>query len=461
MQPEFVIKDLSSLSESYLYNKYSNHNNFFYLDSSDPNSRWSQFSFMGFDPMFTIETKNGLTSINKNDGTIVITENPFKIIEKELQRFSTDFDLEFTPFWGGAVGYISYESAKYITKIIPPETIKNYKSSTHIPEIIFGFYNNVIVINKSTNQKWYIKTHFPDSPAKLAIKKEKPAPVKQGKLNFTEPESNLSKETYINIIKKIKNYIKEGDIYQANISHRFYSEFTGPPSLLYQKLKEISPAPFSAFLNFNPLFIYSSSPERFIQINKNNIQTRPIKGTIARSRDKLTDNKNKEHLLKSKKDIAELTMIIDLERNDLGRICSFGSVNVPQQIVLEEYAQVFHLTSTVEGRLRTGLSHMDAFKNMFPGGSITGAPKIKAMQIISEVESVPRSIYTGCIGYFGFNNNTDFNIAIRTMYSYNNNLYFHAGGGIIADSIPENEWNETMVKAKGMLDLVKNSDIQI
>jgi para-aminobenzoate synthetase component I len=459
MNPKIEIEKLDSIPESSLYNKYAKTPYFFYLDSSDKNSKWSKFSFMGFEPMFILETKNGTTKKISQNKTESLPGCPFDILDKHIKEFSTDINLDFTPFWGGAVGYFSYNSIN-----------SSDKQNNKLPDIWFGFYNKIIVIDKTSNKKWLIKSTFPQDKTAKQNPIPKPQELHQN-LSFQNIESNLDKKSYLNTIKKTKEYIRNGDIYQANISQRFSTKFQGNPIDLYQKLRKTSPAPYSAFINLHPNYIYSASPEEFIKITNNQIQTRPIKGTRARTNSKELNSKIKKELLESEKDNAELTMIVDLERNDLGQFCKYHSVQVTEKTNLEEYAQVFHLVSTIQGELQPNTSHIQALKKMFPGGSITGAPKIRAMQIINELETVPRSIYTGSIGYFGFNQNTNFNIAIRTMYSHTLNnkegfnkkqstpnthqLYFHSGGGIVADSIPESEWQETLDKAKGLLDTLR------
>jgi para-aminobenzoate synthetase component I len=437
------ITAITNTSEQVLFKKYKNKPYFIYLDSSDTNSKWSQFSFMCFEPMFIIESHNGLTSKIKPTKTTKISGNPFDILNTNLKEFEINEETDISPFIGGAVGYISYEATQYLPETIPSHIFENTKNA--LPEIWFGFYNQVIVINKKTDQKWYIKTNF--NTKKLLTDLFPPQKIQPK----NKPTSNFTKEDYLKTLKKTKDYIKEGDIYQANISHRFSTNLFCEPLELYQNLRAVSPAPYSAFLNCGNHQILSSSPELFINIENNKIITRPIKGTIAKTTNQAQNKKNIETLKNSEKDKAELTMIIDLERNDLGQICKYGTVSVPEYITLEEYSHVYHLVSTVKGTLKDNISSIDAIKPLLPGGSITGAPKIRAMEIISELETVSREIYTGCIGYIGFNRNASFNIAIRTIYTLDNQLHFHVGGGIVADSDPESEWEETLTKAAGII----------
>ncbi|NQT22477.1 MAG: aminodeoxychorismate synthase component I, partial [Candidatus Omnitrophica bacterium] len=270
------------------------------------------------------------------------------------------------------------------------------------------------------------------------------------------------KEEYIKAVLKAKEYIKKGDIYQVNFSHRFQTQFTGNPFQLYSVLREINPAPFASYLNFGDVNVISSSPERFIKVSGRNVHTRPIKGTMPRGRNAVEDAAFRKKLLESTKDRAENLMIIDLERNDLGRISEYGSIKVSEFMICEEYPTVFQLTSTVEGKLRKNVDPADILVNCFPGGSITGAPKIRSMEIIEELEPVKRGIYTGAIGYLGFNQDMDTSVVIRTIIIKGDNAYFNVGGGIVYDSDPEREYQETLDKARALVRAMefKNSTLK-
>ncbi|MBU4341781.1 MAG: aminodeoxychorismate synthase component I, partial [Candidatus Altiarchaeota archaeon] len=251
---------------------------------------------------------------------------------------------------------------------------------------------------------------------------------------------------------RVKEYIAAGDIYQANISQRLEAEMMIESWELYKRLREINPAPFAAFLNFGDIAVVSASPERFFRVEGRRIETRPIKGTRPRGGDSEEDKGLEKELLASEKDKAEHVMIVDLERNDLGKVCEFGSIKVSEFEVIEGYSTVFQMVSTVEGVLREDVSQVDCLRAMFPGGSITGAPKVRAMEIIEELEPTKRGLYTGSIGYLGFNGNIDLSIVIRTFLVKDNRAYFQVGGGIVADSSPEAEYQETMDKAKALID---------
>jgi para-aminobenzoate synthetase component 1 len=267
--------------------------------------------------------------------------------------------------------------------------------------------------------------------------------------------SNLSRDQFLSRVQRAQTYIRAGDIYQVNLSQRLSAPFPGSGWQLFQDLSNVSPAPFSAYLDCGDFQLTSSSPELFLRLSGAHIQTRPIKGTRPRSSDPTRDAQLTYELQTSSKEMAELVMITDLLRNDLGKVCEFGSVQVPELVRLERFPQVQHLVSTVEGRLRFGVTHFAAFASSFPGGSITGAPKIRAMEIIDELEPIARGPYTGALGYLGFNRESQLSITIRTAVCKNGAAYFHAGAGIVADSIPAAEYDETLAKARGFVQALR------
>lgn len=313
----------------------------------------------------------------------------------------------------------------------------DYDGSFH-----FGFYDDLL-IHRHDTQSWHatgdlVSRLLMNEPAAAAT----PAPM------FT---SRTSQEDFCRMVRRAQEYIAAGDIYQANLSQRFTAPWSGDALRFYQALRHYSPAPYAAWLDLGARMVLSSSPELFLQMSGRGVRTRPIKGTRPRRADSIADERSAYDLITSPKEIAELVMITDLERNDLGKVCEFGSVHVRELLALERYEQVFHLVSTVEGELRENIDHVTALQNCFPGGSITGAPKKRAMEIIAELEPEPRGLYTGAIGWFGFNGESQFSIAIRTVVIEEGTAHFHAGAGIVADSIPEKEYEETLHKAAGIL----------
>jgi anthranilate/para-aminobenzoate synthase component I len=260
---------------------------------------------------------------------------------------------------------------------------------------------------------------------------------------------------FLQQVQRAQAYIRAGDIYQVNLSHRLAAPSLCSGWEFFQRLAAVSPAPYSAFLNCGDFTIASSSPEQFLRMSGFHIQTRPIKGTRPRSQDQTRDARLTYELQTSPKEMAELVMITDLLRNDLGKVCEFGSVQVPELVRLERYPQVQHLVSTVEGRLRRDTTHFDAFASCFPGGSVTGAPKFRAMEIIDELEPITRGPYTGALGYLGFNRESQLSVTIRTAICKGDHAYFHVGAGIVADSIPAAEYEETLAKGRGFLEALR------
>ncbi len=303
----------------------------------------------------------------------------------------------------------------------------------------FGFYDQPVLHNGAG---WIGNANpAPSAPGKRRFKPELP-PLFHHEMNQGDYEA---------MVRRAQEYVASGDIYQVCLAHRFSAEFNGDPWPLYLSLRDASPAPHAAYLSLGDETVLSSSPECFLKMSGRRISTRPIKGTRPRRNDSGEDELEAFELKTSPKEIAELVMITDLERNDLGSVCEFGSVAATQLLHLERYAQVFHLVSTVEGELRKDVSHVTALAACFPGGSISGAPKKRALEIIRELEPVPRGLFTGAIGYFGYNGESQFNIAIRTVVIREGKATFHVGAGITADSIPEKEWEETLHKAAGIL----------
>lgn len=414
------------------------------LDSSKEDEKLSKYSFIGLNPYMTF-------SSFQNDGYIdglKVEGNPFKILDELLTRNKV-VEKTNIPLIGGCMGYISYDTGRIIEKI-SDSSDEDFK----IPHMKFVFYRNIIIFDLMEN-KQYI-SYFADEEKIVEgiIEKIEQIEVKKEEFSYNQEDkfiSNFTKESYKKSITRLKEYIRSGDVYIANMTQRFYCHNEEDSFTIYKKLREINKAPFSAYLNFHDFQIISSSPERFIQIKDRIAHTRPIKGTRPRGNTIDEDEKNKLELINSEKDKSELLMIVDLERNDFSKVCKPGTVKVKELFALEEYATVFHLVSTIEGQLQDDVSAVKVMKECFPGGSITGAPKIRAMEIIEELEGLKRNIYTGAIGYFDFRGNSDFNIAIRTILKKDNKAYFGVGGGITYESIEEDEYLETLDKAKALM----------
>jgi para-aminobenzoate synthetase component 1 len=357
----------------------------------------------------------------------------------------------------GAVGYFSYDMKSFIEDL-PDEA----KDDLSIPDCILGFYSEAVIYDNLRREAYVAGYDLPDADPAAArlrlrdLKARLGAPASGAMPEFKRRahrlKSNFSRAAYIRAVEKAKGYIKRGDIYQVNLSQRFECELDTGALELYARLRTVSPAPFAAYLDFGDVSILSSSPERFIAKSGDRIETRPIKGTRPRGDDESSDSALAGELEASAKDRAEHVMIVDLERNDLGRICEYGSVKVAESYTIEKYANVFHAVSTVEGKLKKGVGPVECLRAAFPGGSITGAPKIRSMEIIDELENVRRSVYTGSLGYITFDGDMDTSIVIRTFILKGPKAYFQVGGGIVADSDPGEEYEETLHKARGLMD---------
>lgn len=441
----FTIKEINtSLNPLEIYNIFKSEKDTIFLDSSKDDEKLSKYSFIGVNPFLKFYSSKEQSYINNE----MVTGEPFKVLEEIIKKYEVKIENDL-PLLSGCMGYVSYDTGR-ILETLPNSSVEDFE----IPDMKFIFYNNIIIVD-IINSKVFVTDLGIDSNKIDDIELR----ISQG-INIKEVEfkdsnnkfySNFTKEDYKQAVTKLKDYIVSGDVYIANMTQRFYCENNDDSFEIYKKLRTINKAPFSTFMNFEGFQIISSSPERFIQIKEGNVHTRPIKGTRPRGDNEEEDNKNKEELLSSEKDKSELLMVVDLERNDLSKVCKPHSVKVTELFKLEEYATVFHLVSTIEGKLKDNTSSVKCIKECFPGGSITGTPKIRAMEIIEELEGLKRNIYTGCVGYFDFRGNADFNIVIRTIVKKDNKAYFGVGGGITYDSIEEDEYNETLDKAKALM----------
>ena len=358
----------------------------------------------------------GSLSLVAAEPDLVLSGRDWNLLEAELVRRSRPESGTGYPD-GAAIGWISVDGAFH-----------------------FAFHARVAVFLHDEG-RWLERNDLPDLP-------EPRPPLPCPRIGF---EPQISRRDFMGMVDRARGYIAAGDIYQVCLAHPFVARTDVAAWDFHEALRGCSPAPHAAYLSGGPLQIASASPECFLRLSGRRVVTRPIKGTRPRKSDAHGDRRSAADLISSPKEIAELVMITDLERNDLGQVCEFGSVVVSGLLRLEAYEQVFHLVSTVEGRLRPDVSHVQALRACFPGGSISGAPKKRALEIIRELEPFPRGIYTGAIGYFGFNGESQFSIAIRTAVFEAGRAHFHVGAGIVADSLPGQEWQETLDKASGLL----------
>ncbi|OBU34536.1 aminodeoxychorismate synthase component 1 [Photobacterium kishitanii] len=416
----------------------------------------NRYDILVADPLATIETQNDTTYIKFSNGDQrTTTDDPFKVINtlqsELLPPLSTLIDL---PFIGGTLGYFSYDLGRRVEKIATTAT-----HDIPLPEMAVGLYDWALIVDHQLQQSWLIE---PKNSHRLAWLTQQQSQTKSSstsqKSNYNTTfqltsswSSNMTKEDYCNKFNTIQSYLLSGDCYQINLAQRFSAHYQGDEWQAYCRLETANGAPFSSFIRTDNGAILSVSPERFLQLNQSDIETKPIKGTRPRSSDTIEDAANALALQQAPKDRAENVMIVDLLRNDIGRVAVPGSVRVPALFAIESFPAVHHLVSTVTGQLASNYSATDLLRACFPGGSITGAPKVRAMEIIEELEPNRRSIYCGSIGYISRCGTMDTNIAIRTLVAYQHRLYAWAGGGIVADSNAESEYQETLDKLSKIL----------
>ncbi|MGZ8227749.1 MAG: aminodeoxychorismate synthase component I [Methylococcaceae bacterium] len=437
-----------------------------FLDSGYPHCNQGRYDIIAAEPVCTLVTHGETTEITRNGATIKSTVDPFDLVKQHLLAWSGssllgagDMAKSFAdlPFNGGAIGYFSYDLARRIEKL--PVIAED---GEHIPDMAVGIYEWALVVDHQ-QQKSYL-TDFGDAQKRQALVAQfSQLPPPQNHADFkilSDITSNMDRNFYEQAFNRIKHYLKEGDCYQVNLTQRFVASCEGDPWLAYVTLRELNAAPFSCYLNLPNVQVLSSSPECFLKLTDGVVETRPIKGTRPRKPGYSEDQQQIEQLESSEKDRAENLMIVDLLRNDIGKTCKEGSVKVPDLFAVESYTTVHHLVSTITGVLADNKHAMDLLKSCFPGGSITGAPKIRAMEVIEELEPNRRGVYCGAIGYIGFDGNMDTNIAIRTLVHSNHSIRFWAGGGIVNDSKVEDEYQECFDKASAMLDLLQQMTVK-
>jgi para-aminobenzoate synthetase component 1 len=430
-----------------------------FLDSGYPYIDSGRYDIIAGRPYTTVVTSDQTTVITSQDGQQTrSSEDPFALLKKLLGERRDNFSG--LPFCGGALGYFAYDLGRRIEQL--PQIADN---DLPVPDMAIGLYDWAVVIDHHQRRSWLVSygldpRTFGQWQDLLQLFQ---SGVKRHPVNFSPRSkvvSNLDRNSYARAFEKIKHYIREGDCYQVNLAQRFMIEVSGSPWDAYLRLRKINPAPFASFFNLPDCAVLSSSPERFLKVTNGLVETRPIKGTRRRSTFAYEDKALAVELLESEKDRAENLMIVDLLRNDLGKNCINGSVSVPKLFALESYATVHHLVSTVTGQLKPDRHALDLLRGCFPGGSITGAPKLRSMEIIEELEPHRRTVYCGSIGYTGFDGNMDCNIAIRTLVYHGNRMYCWAGGGIVVDSVMEAEYQESFDKAAALLHLLETREIK-
>jgi len=447
------------------------------LRTSAFDSPSARYSFVAANPFLTFRSFGSRCEITSCHQPSTINQqlqfgNPWHLLDALMSRFELldEIDLPFP--LGGCFGFWGYDLKNFTEPKLPRRAVNDLE----LPDCHVGFHDSLVVFDHQLGKVFAVSTGLGSDGARsearakaqldfwssIITEKELPQRHRDAeeekkanslclRASVAEIVSNFSRADFISAVGRAQKYIRAGDIYQVNLSQRLTAQCNLSGWEFFEKLRAVSPAPFSAFLDCGDFQIASSSPEQFLCMSGSHIVTRPIKGTRPRDADPTRDAQLAYELQTSPKELAELVMITDLLRNDLGKVCEFGSVQVPELARLEKFAQVQHLVSTVEGRLRKDMTHFAAFASCFPGGSITGAPKFRAMEIIAELEPVSRGPYCGAIGYLGFNRESQLSIAIRTAICKDGLAHFNAGAGIVADSQPEAEYAETLAKAAGFL----------
>jgi anthranilate synthase component I len=444
----------------------------FLLESVEGGDKWARYSFLGCDPSTVISLKGSKVEIlegDKKESKETGESHPLDYLKKMLSKYKPVDDPTLPRFSGGAVGFICYDMVRYYEEL--PD---NTEDDLNLPDAVFvvadtllifddifkkiKIVSNAFIENDNLEEAYQKAIDKIDSIEKKLLEPLKTAPFPKPSGKKMDPdkiESNFEKEEFKKSVQKIKDYIKEGDVIQTVLAQRLKFDVSQDPFTIYRALRTVNPSPYMYYLNFGETYVVGASPEVLVRVEDDFAETRPIAGTRPRGENELEDRKLEEELLNDQKELAEHIMLVDLGRNDLGRVAKIGSVKVNESFSIERYSHVMHIVSNVQCRLKEGMDCFEALKSTFPAGTLSGAPKIRAMEIIDELEPTRRGIYGGAVGYIGFSGNLDAAIAIRTLVIKNNAAYLGVGAGIVADSDPEKEFEETMNKGKALLKAIE------
>lgn len=471
--PIFIKRPLEYLEALKIYHHLGNRPPSFLLESVKGPDRVSRYSFITTQPFLVFEAKAHRVKLTEEHRCSTIVGNPIRLLSELMARFYVSRPEGLPPFFGGAIGFFSYDLVR-LFESLPRKALDDL----HLPDILLAFFETVLVIDHVEKVLYLIFCPTPErfwqsDRARLYHHAQETLQEIECKLLNLDPfphafalphkrqvvrspQANLTREEYIERVKRCQDYIAQGDIFQANLSLRFSIPLEGcSPLMLYSILREVNPSPFAAFLNLGKLQLISSSPERLVHVSGRSVETRPIAGTRPRGKTASEDYRMTADLLTSVKERAEHLMLLDLERNDLGKVCRYGSIKVDEFMVTEQYSHVIHIVSNIQGRLRENVTCLDVLQAVFPGGTITGVPKVRCMEIIEELEPVVRGLYTGSIGYISFAGDMDLNIIIRSLFLTENTAYFQVGAGIVADSDPHGEYQECLYKAEALMKSVR------
>ena len=400
------------------------------LDSAGAYPEVGRYSYLAADPFLVLRSKGRQVELLTGEGVERLQDNPFDVLRRLLRSFSVVKQAGAPPFQGGAAGYLAYDLGRRIERI--PTRARD--DLAH-PDLCLGFYDWVLAHDALTDESFLVSTGWPEGSVRKAHERAdwacrriaRPALRGPARFEVSGLRSNFTRDAYHAAVRRVKAYLEAGDVYQVNISQRFQGRFVGQPWELYQSLRDANPAPFAAYMQSPDLTVLSASPEQFLRVDGRRVETRPIKGTRPRGSTPAADAALARELLASEKDRAENVMIVDLLRNDLGRVCGVGSVRVSSLFGLEAHPTVFHLVSTIVGELSDDRDAVDLLRAAFPGGSVTGAPKIRAMEIIEELEPTRRGVYCGSMGFISFTGDMNTSIAIRTITLRGDTLHFQVG----------------------------------
>jgi anthranilate synthase component 1 len=405
----------------------------FILESAPGQERLAEYTFIGFDPKHIISLKDGSITLDGNQ--TVWTDSPLDYLREVLEHYKVSEDG--FKYIGGLVGYVGYDFVGYLESLP--------LSASEFPDLLLGLYLDGVIFDHRKGKCYYFSW---DQDRSVAIILNE-GPSKRFVLRSLCPK--MTKAKFCSKVARAKEYIRSGDIYQVVLSRQMSGQFSGDLLAVYERLRELNPSPYMYYLDFGEVQIAGSSPETLLAVQGDLLVTYPIAGTRPVGSHRKEEEAYKEELLTDEKELAEHNMLVDLARNDIGRVARFGSVKVPEYLQIERFSHVQHIVSRVEGRLLSGKDPLDAFAALFPAGTVTGAPKIRAMEIIAELEESSRGPYAGIVGYFSLNGNMDSAITIRTIFSKDSRLYLQAGAGIVADSIAEREWKETQDKLGALI----------
>src|SRR5215467_8878111 len=446
----------------------------FLLESVEGGEKIGRYTFAGAHPEEVFRYSNGACVLETQDRVIWEEKDPVSFLRERIQRFRPVRLPGLPPLIAGAIGYFSYDMVRLIERLP-----KKLRDEIGLFDAMLMFYHGLVAFDHVQHRLWIVRNVLTDGKASLqekydaAVREiertrkllEQPVAAeerkaKSGREQTPAPEvaSNFKKPAYLAAVRKAKEYIRAGDVFQVVISQRFSAKTEAEPFQIYRELRALNPSPYLFFLQLNDVAVVGSSPEMLVKVQGRDVFYRPIAGTRWRGKDEAEDLRLEKAMLADEKERAEHIMLVDLGRNDLGRVCEYGTVRVEKLMTVERYSHVMHLVSSLRGRLRPDVDCFDALMACFPAGTVSGAPKVRAMEIIEELEKTRRGIYAGGILYLDFAGNLDSCIALRTMVIKNGVAYVQAGGGIVADSTPQGEYQETVNKSKALLTALENAD---